>query len=78
MELDAGVMDTLVPKPGLPAQRDDSRRRDGLGIRTTRERLRHAYGTAYRLELANRPPPNGGVEAVLVLPFRPDARRRVS
>ena len=120
MELDAGVMDTLVPNlvlqplvenavrygatrpagtvhvevraercasgvrlrvldngPGLPPSRD-GRRRDGIGLRTTRARLRQAYGTAYRLELANRPPPNGGVEVVLVLPFRPDVRRRVS
>jgi len=37
-----------------------------------------SYGTAYRLELANRPPPNGGVEVELVVPFRPDVRRRVS
>ena len=64
--------------PGLPAPRDGVRRRDGVGLRTTRERLRRAYGTAYRLELANRPPPNGGVEAVVVLPFRPDVHRRVS
>lgn len=120
MDLDAGVMDTLVPNlvlqplvenavrygatrpagtvhvevraercasgvrlrvidngPGLPPSRD-GRRRDGLGLRTTRARLRQAYGTAYRLELANRPPPNGGVEVELVVPFRPDVRRRVS
>ncbi|HEX5178319.1 MAG TPA: histidine kinase [Gemmatimonadaceae bacterium] len=121
IELDAGVVDTLVPNlvlqplvenavrygasrltgtvhvevraercpsgvrlrvidngPGLPALREGGRRRDGIGLRTTRERLRQTYGTAYRLELINRPPPNGGVEAVLVLPFRPDVRRRVS
>lgn len=120
IELDAGVMDTLVPNlvlqplvenavrygasrptgtvhvevrgercangvrlrvidngPGLPASRD-GRRRDGIGLRTTRARLRQAYGTAFRLELANRPPPNGGVEVELVVPFRPDVRRRVS
>jgi len=63
--------------PGLPSSRD-GRRRDGLGLRTTRARLRQAYGTAYRLELSNRPPPNGGVEVELVVPFRPDVRRRVS
>lgn len=120
MELDAGVMDALVPNlvlqplvenavrygatrptgtvhvevraercasgvrlrvidngPGLPASRD-GRRKDGIGLRTTRARLRQAYGTAYRLELANRPPPNGGVEVEVVVPFRPDVRRRVS
>ncbi len=120
IELDAGVMDTLVPNlvlqplvenavrygatrptgtvhvevraercasgvrlrvidngPGLPSSRD-GRRRDGIGLRTTRARLRQAYGTAYRLELTNRPPPNGGVEVELVVPFRPDVRRRVS
>lgn len=27
---------------------------------------------------ANRPPPNGGVEVELVVPFRPDVQRRVS
>ena len=120
IELDAGVMDTLVPNlvlqplvenavrygaarptgtvhvevraercangvrlrvidngPGLPAARE-GRRRDGIGLRTTRARLRRAYGAGYRLELANRPPPNGGVEVELVVPFRPDVRRRVS
>lgn len=119
MELDAGVMDTLVPNlvlqplvenavrygatrptgtvhvevraercangvrlrviddgPGLPSR--DGRRRDGIGLRTTRARLRQAYGSAYRLELANRPPPNRGVEVEVVVPFHPDVRRRVS
>lgn len=120
MELDASVMDTLVPNlvlqplvenalrygatrptgtvhvevraercangvrlrvidngPGLPASRE-GRRGDGIGLRTTRARLRQAYGSAYRLEVANRPPPNGGVEVELLVPYRPDVRRRVS
>lgn len=120
MELDASVMDTLVPNlvlqplvenalrygaacptgtvhvevraercasgvrlrvidngPGLPASRE-GRRLDGIGLQTTRARLRQAYGTAYRLELANRPPPNGGVEVEIVVPFHPDVHRRVS
>ena len=40
----------------------------GVGLANTRARLRHLYGTAQRLELANLP--RGGCVARIVLPFR--------
>jgi two-component system LytT family sensor kinase len=40
----------------------------GIGLGNTDERLRHLYGGAYRLELANRP--QGGLRLVIEMPFR--------
>jgi hypothetical protein len=48
-----------------PAPRRDG---SGLGVRTTRERLRHLYGDAHSFELVDAPP--RGTAAVVTLPFR--------
>lgn len=50
---------------GLPPGAEAS---GGVGLANTRARLRHLYGTAQRLELANLP--RGGCVARIVLPFR--------
>lgn len=46
----------------------------GVGLGTTRERLRQLYGERFRLDL--RPLPGGGTEAVLDLPLRRDRSAR--
>jgi two-component system, LytTR family, sensor kinase len=54
--------------PGLLPGGEES---GGVGLANTRARLRHLYGTAQRLELANLP--RGGCVARIVLPFREPA-----
>jgi sensor histidine kinase YesM len=47
--------------------------REGIGLRTTRERLRQLYGDDHRLELTS--VPEGGVLAAVTIPFRVHAGR---
>ncbi len=51
--------------PGLP----QGRLREGVGLANTRARLQQLYGDAHRFELVSRP--EGGVEVIMVLPYRP-------
>ena len=50
------------------------RRRDAIGLKTTRARLEHLYGPAYTFSVANRD--SGGAVAEVVLPLRYAARPR--
>lgn len=57
----------------------DGARREGVGLRNTRQRLAQLYNGQSRFELRNRA--GGGVEAILLLPFRraaPAGKERVS
>jgi len=51
---------------GLPA--DPEARREGIGLRNTRDRLRRLHGDAATLGVTERP--GGGVAAVVMLPYR--------
>jgi len=55
--------------PGL-VKPDDSALGQGLGLRTTRERLQTLYGQEQSLEILNLP--SGGVEVCVRIPFRID------
>jgi sensor histidine kinase YesM len=46
------------------------RRRDAIGLKTTRSRLEHLYGTAFNFTVQNRA--TGGTVAQVVVPLRPD------
>ena len=50
---------------GLP----DDGFREGVGLTTTRARLRHLYGDEHQFELRNRP--EGGARATLAIPYHP-------
>jgi signal transduction histidine kinase len=50
------------------------RRRDAIGLKTTRARLEHLYGPAFTFSVANRD--SGGAVAQVVLPLRYAARTR--
>ena len=50
------------------------RRRDALGLKTTRARLEHLYGPAFTFSVANRD--SGGAVAAVVLPLRFASRNR--
>jgi two-component system, LytTR family, sensor kinase len=50
---------------GLP----DDGFREGVGLTTTRARLRHLYGEAHQFDLRNRP--EGGARATLAIPYHP-------
>lgn len=56
---------------GIAAGSPNAGTRDGVGLRTTRERLEKLYGTAQELALVN--VPGGGFETRVVLPFRQHA-----
>jgi sensor histidine kinase YesM len=53
---------------GLDAEALNGNGREGVGLRTTRERLEKLYGSAQELALVNLP--GGGFETRVVLPFR--------
>jgi sensor histidine kinase YesM len=53
---------------GLDAHALNGNGREGVGLRTTRERLERLYGAAQELALVNLP--GGGFETRVVLPFR--------
>lgn len=50
---------------GLPSREGGIR--EGIGIRNTRQRLRHLYGDAFEFRLES--PPEGGVDVHLTFPF---------
>lgn len=54
--------------PGLPTEEEMSAR-GGIGLANSQARLEQLYGRAHRFELRNRP--GGGLEVVLIFPFRP-------
>jgi two-component system, LytTR family, sensor kinase len=60
-----GVLQLSVTDNG--SGRMDAAKGHGIGLANTRERLRHLYGDAQRLEL--QPATGGGVRATIELPF---------
>jgi len=52
--------------PGVPDP--PARPREGIGLSSTRARLRQLYGAAHRFELANHP--SGGAQVTISVPFR--------
>jgi signal transduction histidine kinase len=67
------VIEVLDDGPGLQPGALE-RRRDAIGLRTTRARLEHLYGPAYTFSVANRG--GGGAVAEVVLPLRYAVRTR--
>jgi signal transduction histidine kinase len=61
------VIEVRDDGPGLAAGALE-RRRDAIGLSTTRARLEHLYGSAFRFTVQNRP--EGGAVARVVMPLR--------
>jgi signal transduction histidine kinase len=53
----------------MQADRNDNG--DGVGLRNTRSRLQHLYGSGHRFELKT--PSGGGVAVTIVIPFLSEA-----
>jgi two-component system, LytTR family, sensor kinase len=69
-DLDLRVRDN---GPGIGQTEGPSFRGDGLGLRTTRERLRTLYGADQSLDIRN--VPGGGLEVKIRIPFHAEPRR---